>query len=65
MVHVVDEILVNLTWCMPELIGNHALVRRYKDSLTFLKDVRAQNYLWSTNVASDFIKFLSECHGVV
>jgi hypothetical protein len=63
-VHVVDEVLVYLTWRVLELIGNHALVWRHKDSLPFLKNVRPQNYLGRANVAPNFIKFLFERHGV-
>ena len=63
-VHVVDEVLVYLTWRVLELIGNHALVRRHKDSLPFLKNVRPQNHLGRANVAPNFIKFLFERHGV-
>ena len=62
--HVVDEVLVYLTWRVLELIGNHALVRRHKDSLPFLKNVRPQNHLGRANVAPNFIKFLFERHGV-
>lgn len=61
-VHILDEILVNLTWRMH--IGDHTLIWRNKNPHTFLKNVGAQNYLGRTNVAPNLIKLLLECHSI-
>lgn len=60
--HVVDEILINLTWRVLELVGYHALVGRHKDLISLLKDVGAQSHLWGTDITPNLIKLLFQTH---